>query len=84
VLGAGLVAKPYSKLSLFLDYNATLNSQQTTQPSSQVSGISGNRREAESEVIRRHNSKAVVVLIEGRKPSSRHVEILGPSINQSA
>jgi autotransporter-associated beta strand protein len=31
VLGAGLVAKPYAKLSLFLDYNATLNSQQTTQ-----------------------------------------------------
>ena len=31
VLGAGLVAKPYAKLSLFLDYNATPNSQQTTQ-----------------------------------------------------
>ncbi len=31
VLGAGLVAKPNARLSLLLDYNATLNSQQTTQ-----------------------------------------------------
>lgn len=31
VLGAGLVAKQGEQLSLFLDYNATLSSQQTTQ-----------------------------------------------------